>query len=101
MVDWLIALVIGATLGLLLGIKIAHDSHKKQPVKGGLPAQVFHYLACSGMTSVAPFVIAGLVVGLSAWTMLATGVGLLALTFVFLMIDVVFERSARTPSAAR
>jgi hypothetical protein len=101
MSDWLIAVFVGALCGLVLGIKIARDSNKKQPVKGGPLAQTFHYLACAGITAVLPFVITGLVVGLPFVQLFGTAVGFLALTAAFLLLDVVVERSAGTPSAAR
>ena len=99
--DWLIAVFIGSVIGLLLGVKIARDSHARQPVKGGKLAQTFHYLACAGITGVLPFVITGVVVGLPFLYLFGTAVGFLALTAAFLLLDVVVERSDGTPSAAR
>ena len=101
MVDWLIAVLIGAVCGLVIGIKIAHDSNRKQPVRGGILAQVFHYLACAGLTSMLPFVIAGIIVGLGFLALFGTAVGFLALTGVFLLIHAGFERASGKPSAAR
>jgi len=99
--DWLLAVLIGVVIGLLLGVKTSRDAGKKLPVKGGIVAQVFHYLACSGFTSVAPFALTGVILGLPFLTLLGTGVGLLALTFGFLLVDAAIERAAqRTPSAA-
>ncbi len=101
MTHWLIAVFIGIVIGLLLGVKISRDAGKKLPVKGGIAAHVFHYLACSGLTSVAPFVLTGVILGLPFLTLFGTGVGLLALTFAFLLVDAAIERAAqRTPSAA-
>lgn len=97
--DWLIAVFIGAALGLLLGIKIARDSNARQPVRGGVLAQTFHYLACAGLTGMVPFIISGIVVGLSFLALFGTAVGFLALTVAFLLIYAAFER-AHTPSAA-
>jgi hypothetical protein len=91
--DWLIAVFIGLVIGLVLGVKIARDSHKRQPVVGGIVGQALHYLACSGLTSVLPFIIAGIVVGLPFLQLFGTGVGLLALTAVFLVIYALIERS--------
>ncbi len=91
--NWLIAVAIGIVLGALIGIRTAHSSNARQPVEGGLPAQVFHYFACAGFSSTVPFVIAGLVVGLSFWALFGTAVGFLALTAIFLLIYAGFERS--------
>ncbi len=49
MTDWVIAVLIGVGVGLLLGIKIAHDSNARQPVLGGIPARLFHYLGLRGL----------------------------------------------------
>ena len=99
--NWLIAVVIGAVLGALIGIRIARSSNAKQPVQGGLPAQVFHYFACAGFSSTVPFVITGLVVGLSFWALFGTAVGFLALTAIFLLIYAGFERSTAHRTIAR
>jgi hypothetical protein len=92
MSDWLIAVLIGAALGLLIGIKIARDSNARQPVRGGALAQTFHYLACSGLTGMLPFIITGIIVGLPALLLFGTAVGFLALTAVFLLLDAAIER---------
>lgn len=98
--DWLIAVLIGAALGLVIGIKIARDSHAKQPVMGSLLAQVFHYLACAGLTGMVPFIITGIIVGLPFVRLFGTAVGFLALTAAFLLIHATFERTSDSPSAA-
>lgn len=93
MENWLIAVLIGAALGLLLGIKIARDSNKKQPVRGGLLAQVFHYIACSGLSGMLPFVIAGIIIGLPFLALFGTAVGFLVLTGVSLLVYATFDRA--------
>jgi hypothetical protein len=100
MEHWVIAVVIGAAFGLMIGVKIAHDSHRKQPVQGSI-AQVFHYLACAGLASMLPFIIAGIVVGLRFVALFGTAVGFLSLTAVFLLVYAGFEQASGTPSAAR
>ena len=100
MEHWVIAVVIGAAFGLMIGVKIARDSHRKQPVQGSI-AQVFHYLACAGLASMLPFIIAGIVVGLRFLALFGTAVGFLALTAVFLLVYAGFERASGTPSEAQ
>lgn len=100
MTDWLIAVLIGVGVGLLLGIKIAHDSNARQPVLGGIPARLFHYLACAGLSGMLPFIIAGIVVGLSFLALFGTAVGFLVLTGVFLLVYAGFESGTGTHSAA-
>jgi ABC-type Fe3+ transport system permease subunit len=100
MEHWVIAVIIGAAFGLVIGVKIAHDSHRKQPVQGRI-ARVFHYLACAGLASMLPFIIAGIVIGLGFLALFSTAVGFLALTAVFLLVYAGFERASGTPSAAQ
>ncbi len=100
MTDWVIAVLIGAGVGLLLGIKIAHDSNARQPVLGGILARVFHYLACAGLSGMLPFIIAGIVVGLSFLALFGTAIGFLVLTGVFLLAYAGFESGRGSRSAA-
>jgi ABC-type Fe3+ transport system permease subunit len=101
MTHWLIAVIIGLAIGLAIGVRIARESNRKQPVTGGPLAKVFHYLACSGLSTMLPFIIAGIVVGLSFLALFGTAIGFLALTGVCLLVYAGFERIAGTPSAAR
>lgn len=98
--DWLIAIIIGAAVGLVIGIKIARDSNKKLAVTGGPLAQLFHYLASAALTGMVPYIITGLIVGLSFLKLFGTAVGFLALTALFLLLYGLFER-ASVSSAAR
>ncbi len=100
MTEWVIAVLIGVAIGLVIGVKIARDSNARQPVLGGVPAQVFHYLACAGLTGMLPFIIAGIVVGLSFLALFGTALGFLALTGVFLLVHAGFEAGAGSRSAA-
>ena len=99
MVEWLIALFIGAALGLTIGVRIARESNRKQPVRGGKLAQAFHYLACAGLSTMLPFIVSGLVLGLPFLALFGTALGCLALTAVFLLIYAGIERAA--PSTAQ
>ncbi|MBN1681140.1 MAG: hypothetical protein JW966_12710 [Anaerolineae bacterium] len=97
MIDWLIAFVIGLAVGVVVGIKIARDSNRKEPVMGGVMAHIFHYLACAGLTGMPSFVVAGIIVGLSFLVLFGTAVGFLGATTVFLLLYAVIERSAPPP----
>lgn len=92
--DWLIALFIGAAVGLVIGIKIARDSNKKLAVTGGPLAQLFHYLASAALTGTMPYVITGLIVGLSFLKLFGTAVGFLAVAALSLLIYGIFERAS-------
>jgi hypothetical protein len=97
--EWLLAIIIGAAFGLIIGIKIVRDSSAKLPVQGGPAAQLFHYLASVGLSGMLPFIVAGIIVGLPAVKLFGTAVGFLVAAAVFLLIHALFERSA-TPSVA-
>jgi hypothetical protein len=94
MSDWMAALLIGAAVGLLVGIKIARDSHAKERVRGGTAASAFHYLACAGMSTTIPFIFAGIVAGLPFVRLFGTAVGILVVTFAFLLGYAASERGA-------
>lgn len=97
--DWMLAVVIGAGVGLLLGVKIARDSHADHPVMGGPLAQVFHYLACVGLTGMLPFIITGIIVGLHFLELFGTALSFLAFTALMLLIYAAIEQNA--PEARR
>ena len=97
--EWMIAILIGAACGLVLGIKIARDSNAKLAIKGGPLAQIFHYLASASLTGMLPYIITGLIVGLSFLKLFGTAVGFLALTGIFLLVHAQFERTAANTSA--
>lgn len=101
MLHWIFALIIGLAIGLAIGVRIARESNRKQPVKGGVMAQTFHYLACSGLSTLLPFIIVGAIFGLQFLVLVGTAVTFLLLTGLFLLIYAGFERTAGTPSAAR
>lgn len=97
MSDWLIAVLIGMAIGLVVGVKIARDSAKVQPITGGMLSDTFHYLACAGLTGILPFIITGIVLGLPFLTLFGTALGFLALTAMFLLLHASIERNAPPP----
>ncbi len=97
--NWLLAVVIGAAVGAAVGGKIARDSNAKQAVQGGTAAQLFHYLACASLSALLPYIVAGLVLGLSFGALVGTAVGFVALTGAFLLFYATFERRTPSPSA--
>ncbi|MBN1565591.1 MAG: hypothetical protein JXA10_17230 [Anaerolineae bacterium] len=96
MSEWLIAIIIGAAFGLVVGAKIARDSSDAEPIQGGPLAELFHYLAGAGLSGMLPFIIAGIIVGLPFLKLFGTAVGFLALTAIFLLLHASFERGAAT-----
>ncbi len=97
MSEWLVAVILGAAVGLGLGVKIARDSDAEQPVRGGPAARLFHYLACAGLTGMPPFVLAGLVLGLPFLTLFSMALGFLAVTAACLLIYAAAEPDAPLP----
>jgi len=92
--DWLLAVLIGAAFGLAIGVRLARDSKQKQGLRGGVVSEALHYLACAGIASVLPFVIAGIVLGLRFLTLLGTGVGFLAFVALVLLAFAAVENAA-------
>jgi len=94
MSDWLWAVIIGVAFGLVIGVKLARDSKRKQGLRGGAVSEVLHMLACAGVASVLPFIIAGIVLGLPFLTLLGTGVGFLAFVALALLAFAALEQAA-------
>ncbi|PJF40011.1 MAG: hypothetical protein CUN55_13275, partial [Phototrophicales bacterium] len=57
---------------------IARYSLAKLAIRGGILAQVFHYLACALLVSSTPFIIAAIVVGVPFLMMFGTAIGFIA-----------------------
>lgn len=94
MSDWLWAVIIGVAFGLAIGVRLARDSKQKQGLRGGAVSEVLHTLACAGIASVLPFIIAGIVLGLPFLTLVGTGVGFLAFVALALLAFAALERAA-------
>ena len=94
MSDWLLAVMIGAAFGLAIGVKLARDSKQKKGLRGGAASEALHYVACAGIASVLPFVIAGIVLGLPFPTLIGTGVGFLAFVALVLLAFAALENAA-------
>src|SRR5690606_35488099 len=94
MSDWWLAVIIGLAFGLAIGVKLARDSKKKQGLRGGAASEALYFLACAGIASVFPFILAGIVLRLPFLTLLGTGVGFLAVVALTLLIFVALEQSA-------
>ncbi len=97
--EWVLAILIGVAFGLVIGVKIARDSHTRLAVNGGPLAQLFHYLASASLTGMLPYIVTGLIVGLSFVKLFGTAVGFLILSAIFLLVYAVFERFAVPPTA--
>lgn len=97
--DWVLAVLIGAAFGLVVGVKIAQGSNAKQSVRGGLPAQVLHYLAGAALSAMLPYIIAGIILGLHFVALFGTALGFLALAALALLLHAVFEQRVETPAA--
>jgi len=92
--DWPLAVLIGIALGLAIGVRLARDSKKQQGLRGGAASEALHTLACVGIASVFPFIVAGVVLGLPFLTLLGTGVGFLAIVALALLAFAALEQAA-------
>ena len=95
MPNWLIALLIGSSLGLVFGIFVVRKSVAEKPILGGVPARVLHYLGASAFLAAAPTVLIGaLVFKLPFIQGVSLAIGLLLAAWIFLMIHALFEVQA-------
>jgi hypothetical protein len=53
----IVVLVIQIAIALIFGYFVAHKSNVEKPIKGGVLAQIFHYLGAAVFVSVAPTVL--------------------------------------------
>lgn len=90
---WLILWFVGLGVGLIFGIWMHRISLRREPVQGGFPALLFHYLAGSAITALIPFIIIGLIGGLNFVRLVLAGLGFSALSWVFLILYATFERT--------
>jgi|SRR5579859_4715012 len=96
MSDFLNVVLIGSAIGLLLGFFVARKSAAQKPLRGGFPAQAFHYLGASAFVATAPTVLIGAVVmhfGLIRDLLLAAV--MLAAAFVLLVAYATFDNPAQ------
>ena len=90
------AIFIGLACGLVLGILTARSSARRDKVRGGLLAHVFHYLGASLTVSALPGVLATILLGQGILRAVAVGAGFVLLSLAMLFIYAIFERGART-----
>ncbi len=81
--------------GLLAGIPLAVSSHRRQPVRGGILARMFHYLAASAAatTPVAAFIT---VITQGILTALIVAAGLTGAFYLFAVVYALAERAAHS-----
>lgn len=91
---WSSAVLIGAAFGAVIGIYLRQQSLKEKPINGGMPAEVFHYLACAMLGSTTPFIIAAIVNGLPFLTMFGTAIGFLLVGAIMVIGYAAFESQA-------
>jgi len=94
------AFLIGAAFGLAGGWYIARVSHRRDPVQGGLLAQLFHVLGASAFISSLPGTLAALLLGGGLFTAVPLAFSFLGLSLLFLLIYSIFEAPARRDMAA-
>lgn len=92
----LTAILIGLAFGVTLGALAARSSNRREQVRGGLPARVFHYLGAALFVSALPGVLAAVILGQGLLRAAAVGFGFVLLSLAMLFVYAVFERGART-----
>ena len=91
---WLAVLAIGLVVGLVLGIFMRRESIKRQPIHGGPPAQLFHYLAASTISGMIPVIFIALFSELNILRIAGSGIIFSASTLILLMFYGFFENQA-------
>jgi uncharacterized membrane protein len=83
--------LMGAIVGLIFGIWLSQESNRRMPVRGGVMAQFFHYLAASTVATILPMVIIGLLSGLQLLQLISMGLLFSLGTAIFLFAYAFFE----------
>lgn len=89
-----LTLIIGYSLGALLGILVMRKALEAEKIYAGPPAAVFQYLACATFSSEIPLLIAGLILGLGFGVVLVA-LSTFAVTFLLLVIFALIEYGPR------
>lgn len=87
-----IVALLGLTCGLIIAYFVARKSEARRPLKGGLPARIFHYLGAAFLVAVGPMILIG---GIGFRLQFAQSAslcfGFLAFGFMMLMVHAFFE----------
>lgn len=84
-------MLIGSIVGLIFGVFLSQESVRRMPVRGGMMAHVFHYLAASTVATILPMVIIGLLSGLKILQLISMGILFSIGTAIFLFAYAFFE----------
>lgn len=87
-------LLIGAVIGLLLGVLMARESQRRQPVRGGLLAQLFHYLGSAAYSALIPAILVAILAEMPILRVMATGLSFGVTAWLSLFLYGLFESSA-------
>lgn len=90
----LLPVVIGLLVGFIAGIFAVRASEKREPLYGGMPAKVFHYLGASLFIAALPSALLELITGQGFGTALVASFSLFGLSLIVLFIYAIFERPA-------
>ncbi len=79
---------------VVFGILTTRSSLKRDPVRGGLGAQVFHYIGVSAFVCLLPGVLTSLILGIAHFAV-PIAISLLVVSLVSMFLYALFERPAR------
>ena len=86
---------------VILGPFAARSSLRREPIYGGILAQIFHLTGAAAMMGVIPGVITALILGGGFRVAFPIAAFFLATSFVMLLIFALFERPARSAHLAQ
>ncbi len=86
------SLLIGIVGGLILGVFTTRESLRRQPVRGGWPAHLLHYLGASSITGALPAGLASLFGGLGIGLTVILTVGFMVAGLIALMLCSILEQ---------
>lgn len=87
-------LIFSGVFALIFGPLTARSAHRREPVRGGVIAQLFHLLGAIAFIAVLPGVLVSLIAGGGFRQAFPLGVALLLLSLALFVVFAVFERGA-------
>lgn len=88
-------LIITAGFALIFGPLTARSSMRREPIHGGIVAQILNFLASIAMMAVVPGVLASIILGHNAGFAIVLGVILMLICYLLLVGFAVVEKAPR------
>lgn len=101
MENWYIPVMIGAVVGVIAGWFVARRSAKDEPIYGGTPARVLHYLGSAVFSGMPVTSILTILMGGGFVRAVVTGFAIVGVSLAIFIVFAIVEAPHRAAHAAR